>query len=390
MFWTHSYRPKGSLITCQRFDSLDKLADSWDLLAGKSGSPMGQFAWAGAWAETFAADYELHLVGVRGAAELTAIAPLVRRLHGGTRLELLSVNELFEPMDFLYATPAALLPLTDALARLSLPLFLQSIPADSPVVGALQRSYRGRGLVICRPAPGCRRIPLNASWIEPEQHLNPRRRSNLRRARRIAESMGPLSFEMISPTSSELKPLLEEAFQVEASCWKGRRGTALARDVARGLFFSRYAAAACQKGILRLGFLRIGSRAAAMQLGVECNGRFWGFKCGYDEAYAPCSPGTLLILETVRYAAGRGLRSFEFLNDLRWTQMWAQLVRPCISLRAYPSSLQGMAILAGDISRARWQRFDRVVQDSWRTFRRAVYGSARTCRNVWTARISHS
>ena len=135
-------------MTCQRFDSLDKLADSWDLLAGKSGSPTGQFVWAGAWAETFAADYELHLVGVRGAAELTAIAPLVRRLHGGTRLELLSVNELFEPMDFLYDTPSALPPLTDALARLSLPLSLQSIPADSPVVGALQRSYQGRGLVI--------------------------------------------------------------------------------------------------------------------------------------------------------------------------------------------------------------------------------------------------
>jgi hypothetical protein len=380
----------GSLMTCQRFDSLDKLADSWDLLADKSVSPTGQFVWARAWAETFAADYELHLVGVRGAAELTAIAPLVRRLHGGTHLELLSVNELFEPMDFLYATPSALPPLTDALVRLGLPLFLRNIPADSPVVGALQRSYQGKGVVICRPAPGCRWIPLNASWIEPEQHLNPRRRSNLRRARRIAKSMGPLSFEMVSPMSAELELLLEEAFQVEALGWKGRRGTALARDVARGLFFSRYAVAACQKGILRLGFLRIGGRAAAMQLGVECNGRFWGLKCGYDEAYARCSPGTLLILETVRYAAGRGLRSFEFLGDERWMQMWTQLIRPCVSLRAYPPSLRGMTILAGDISRAGWRRFDHVVHGSWGKFRRSVYCSARTCRNVWTTGISHS
>ena len=202
--------------------------------------------------------------------------------------------------------------------------------------------------------------------------------------------MGPLSFEMVSPTSSELELLLEEAFRVEASGWKGRSGSALARDVARGLFFSRYAAAACQKGILRLGFLRIGGRAVAMQLGVECNGRFWGLKCGYDEAYARCSPGTLLILETVRYAAERGLRSFEFLNDLRWIQMWTQLVRPCISLQAYPPSLRGMAILAGDISRASWRRFDHVVQGSWRKFRRSVYCSTRTCRNIRTAGISHS
>ena len=351
-------------MACQRFDSLDRLAESWDFLAVKAGSPMRQYAWAWAWAETFAADYELRLVGVLDQSGLTAIAPLVRRRQGGPYLELLGVNELSEPMDFLYATPPALASLTDALVQLRFPLLLRRIPADSPLVNALQRSYRGRGIVICRPVSGYPWIPLDTSWIKAEQHLNAGRRSDLRRARRIAESMGPLSIEVVSPTLMTLEPLLEEAFRAEASSWKGYKGTALTKDPLRRLFFSRYAAAACGQHILRLGFLRIGGHVAAMQIAVECGDRFWLLKIGYDEAYARCSPGTLLVLETVRYAAGRGLRSYEFLGQVEpWTQMWTQLVRPCITLRAYPASLQAIAALASDLSRIGWRRFRQVAQD---------------------------
>src|SRR5688572_16309792 len=104
-------------MTCQTLENLEQLAESWDLLVGTSGSPMGHYAWARAWADTFAAEYDLHVVALRGPSELSAIAPLVRRKRRGTYLELLSVNELDEPMDFLYATPSALGPLTDTLVQ---------------------------------------------------------------------------------------------------------------------------------------------------------------------------------------------------------------------------------------------------------------------------------
>src|SRR5439155_13822651 len=112
----------------------------------------------------------------------------------------------------------------------------------------------------------------------------------------------------------ELDRLLDEVFRVEAAGWKGREGTALANDSVRGMFYRRYAAAACRQGILRLCFLRIGDRVAAVQLGVESEGRFWLHKIGYDEAFAKCSPGMLLLRDTIRYAASRSLRSYEFLG----------------------------------------------------------------------------
>jgi GNAT acetyltransferase-like protein len=284
---------------------------------------------------------------------VSAIAPLMRRRGKLGRLQILGVDELHEPAAFLFAEPAALGPLTESLARSGVPLLLHRCPADSPLVSALRKSYRWRGVVITRPAPGYPRIPLDEDegWRHPEQRLSSRRRADLKRARRLAETMGPLRCEILTPTVDDLGPLLEEALEVEAAGWKGRDGSAVSCDAKRGHFYRHYAAAAARKGFLRLCFLRIGGRAAAMQLAVEWGSRFWLLKIGYHEAFARCSPGTLLIRETVRYAAERGLRSYEFLGTVEpWTQMWTQLERPCVSVMAYPAGLRGLAALAADVA----------------------------------------
>ena len=44
-----------------------------------------------------------------------------------------------------------------------------------------------------------------------------------------------------------------------------------------------------------------------MQVAVETGGRFWLLKVGYDERFARCSPGSLLLLETIRHAATTGV-----------------------------------------------------------------------------------
>src|SRR5260370_39161034 len=217
-------------------------------------------------------------------------------------------------MDLIYKDPAAAAELARALAQLGLPLFLQRVDAASATVSAVQEAWSGRGIVICRPTHGCPWIALDPRWGEPEPPLEARHRSDLRRARRNAEKIGPVSCEILSPTAKELDPLLHDVFPVEAAGWRGRRGTALASDPIRGGFYRRYAAAACHAGILRLCFLRVGARIAAVQLAVESEERFWLLKVGYDEVFARCSPGVLLLRETVRYAAQHGLRSSEFLG----------------------------------------------------------------------------
>jgi len=351
----------------QRIEDLEELAGAWDWLAARSDSPMQHYAWGKACAATFTEDTRLQVVAV-GAPQAAAIAPLVRGSGVLGRMELLGLGGLNEPTDFLFADPAALAALTDALARLGVPLSLRRLPADSPVVAALRHSYRWRGIVTCRPRVGTAWIPLDAGWREPERHLNSGRRSDLRRARKIAEQIGPVTCEVVSPTPSTLEPLLEEAFQVEAAGWKGRQGSAMAKDDLRGAFFRRYAAGACQQGVLRLCFLRIGGRSAAMQLAVESGQRFWLLKIGYDDAFARCSPGLLLMMETIRYAATRGISSYEFLGTVEpWTVIWTRLERPCTCVQAYPMSFRGIAALTADAARIAWGRLAWVVQGRRRT-----------------------
>src|SRR5438093_48314 len=118
-------------------------------------------------------------------------------------------------------------------------------------------------------------------------------------------------------------------------------------------------------GVLRLCYLRIGERTAAVQFAVEAEGRFWLLKIGYDPAFARCSPGQLLLWETVRYAARRGLRTYEFLGGPEpWIRVWTERIRPCVAVRAYPARPLGMAALAIDVATSGWGRVRRSVGQS--------------------------
>jgi CelD/BcsL family acetyltransferase involved in cellulose biosynthesis len=327
---------------------LDELAAPWNTIGEEIGLPTVSHAWVKACAAAFVDPDKLAVTVVR-TPNAVAMAPLVNRDDGVSRLELLGVDEIGDPSDLVTTDASALARLAETLAHTGRPLHLMRIPAESPTVAALRRAYRGKGIVITRAHADYPWIPLDATWSCPESWLNPGRRSDVRRARRRAGRLGSLRLEMLSPTPGELAPLLEEAFWVEASGWKGRRGSAVLDDDARRTFFERYAFAAAARGTLRLGFLRIGGRAAAMQLGVESGERFWLLKIGYDETYRRCSPGMLLMIESLRYAAARGLRTYELLGTVEpWTSMWTSKTRACVSVRAYPASAHGIAALLAE------------------------------------------
>jgi CelD/BcsL family acetyltransferase involved in cellulose biosynthesis len=339
--------PRSSLI--ENSAQLAQLAAGWQALEGDDSSPMQHFIWTRAFHEIYGNNIQLQILTSGPAHAPRAIAPLITRQALFPRLELLGVRELNEPLEILAADQTALETLAEALTRQNAGLWLERIPAESPMLAALKRAFQGRGLVHSSSAPCYPRIPLDASWVEPESHFNAGRRSDFRRAERKAAEHGAVSFEILAPTPDEIQPLLAEAYRVEAACWKGAEQSALACDEKRGAFFRRYAAAAAERGILRLCFMRLDGQAVAMQLAVECGQRFWLLKIGYDEQFARCSPGTLLMLHTLRYAAERGLRSYEFLGSSQpWTKMWTETRQHCVSLRAYPLRPGAMLTLGYD------------------------------------------
>jgi CelD/BcsL family acetyltransferase involved in cellulose biosynthesis len=328
---------------------LPGLNETWGDLENKATTPMQHRIWAQSAAQTLLADNSLRTIAVGPPGAPSAIATFVKKGGKNGQLEILGLNELAEPSDFIYRDEASLAELLKKVVKLGEVIMIERIFATSPLIKALRRAYRGRGLIRVTEALGCPYIELHEGWSEPESQFNSGRRSDFRRARRHAEKLGELSFEIISPSPDQLDGLIEEAFGVEAASWKGEEGSALAIDNLRGSFYRDYAVAASQKGILRLCFLRIDGRAVAMQYAVECHNRFWLLKIGYDEQFSKCSPGTLLMLHTLRYAAHQGLSSYEFLGtEAPWTQVWTQSLRDCAKIRVYPARLRGLKSLAVD------------------------------------------
>jgi CelD/BcsL family acetyltransferase involved in cellulose biosynthesis len=345
---TETERARGIVI--RDLADMGAIEAEWDgtVAAGPWNSPIQENLWARTYLEVFAASGRLFVVDARSASSY-AIAPLFRPRGWFRSLELIGVEELFEVTDFVYAGSTALVPLADTLVRACRPIVLRRIPAGSAALAALRRACSRDWITFCRPSRGCPYIVLDETWLQPETHINAGRRSDLRRARRTAEKMAPLSCEIITPTPDQVPELLQQAYLVEAGSWKGREGTALQFDIRLGEFYRRYAIAASERGTLRVCFLRIGDEVAAMQIGVVHGNRFWLLKVGYLEKYARCSPGVLLMVETISYAARSGLQSYEFLGASEsWIRTWTQLEHPCVSFRAYPLTPFGLAAFTKD------------------------------------------
>jgi hypothetical protein len=285
-------------------------------------------------------------------------APLVARGRHGD-LTLPGVHETGEPGDLAWPDAASAHALARTLAQQTRPLDLPRVPLGSPSLEALARAFRGRGWVRVRAAHGSPCIELDEGWVQPLRQFNAGRQSDFRRAQRRAEQTGELQFEVHAPVPGPaLDRLMDEAYEVESRSWKGSGGTALAMDPLLGPFYRRLAQAAAQSGQLRLCFLRIAGQAAAMQLALQGEGRFWLMKIGYDAAYARCSPGQLLMLHTIGHAASQGLMSYEMLgNAADWTAGWTRTLRPFVRVRAYPASWPSARALCADTSRAVWARW---------------------------------
>jgi hypothetical protein len=293
------------------------------------------------------------------------VLPLVRRRARPWRMELLGSRDLHEPMDVLTDDPEAVRPAVADLARTGACLDLRRVPQDSLLVAALTDAYRGRGVVVIRPAQPYPTMPLGPAWADPERNLSSRRRSDLRRAVRRAETMGEVSYELVDTVTDRLESSLADLVRVEGAGWKRRAGTALQCNPAAEQFYRTYAALAAGNGALRLSLLRIGGVVAAVQLAVHHDDRLWLLKIGYDEEFSRCSPGTLLLLRSVAAAAEQGARSVEFLGACEpWTARWTTLERPQVRIRAYGRSPSAPLCLADDVldrafATARQRRIER-------------------------------
>lgn len=333
---------------------IKSLANVWNELAEHFKTPLLRNEWFAACAEAFCQPGQLLVVINKSQGEINAIAALASvQNRGFKRLELLGTSFLNEPSGFIYKDQDALEELMDGIIKMKKPVILCGLRSVSAEVFILRNMNRKCFFLVLRNAAGSPFLPIAATWAEFEANMSSRRRYDLRRARKRAETLGEVQFEIVPSNRENLDHYFEEVIHVEAAGWKGRQGTALLFDERLRSFFYLYSKAASQLGKLRLCFLRINNELAAALLAVEYFNRFWVLKIGYDEAFSRCSPGILLIHETIRYAFENELDAYEFLgsND-PWIHMWTEQNHAYLTARIYPLSVGGSFRLATDAALA--------------------------------------
>jgi CelD/BcsL family acetyltransferase involved in cellulose biosynthesis len=334
-------------LVLSSLDKLSEIAPSLNNFRTFLSSPVGRTDWILSSAQYLRQQSELFLFLACDETQPLALAPLVRKNSLSTFRQL----PTFEPAGFYYRDADALKRLTDLMAKARIPVFLERIPDDQVLLDALKQSHRGKALVIVKDSDTCPYIDIEGGADQTIAALPARLRSDLRRAARKTEELGGAACSLHAPTGpQEVETLWEKALSVEAAGWKGRSHTALLFDRQYRNFLHEYARRAAARGMLRINFLEIGGQTAATEIALVGGNRYWLLKIGFDERFSKCSPGMLLMEQTLRHAAELGLQSYEFMGTAAdWTRRWTRKERKTYSVTIYPYTPQGAMLLVRDL-----------------------------------------
>jgi CelD/BcsL family acetyltransferase involved in cellulose biosynthesis len=345
-----AHMPASTALPFARFCENETLVRAWQRLEKAASLPMQGHAFASALSSTLLADTAIEVFFIREGDDLAALLALCRGPGRFARWTMIGAHEVCEPGDALCRNSEAARLLAEAIVRDGRPVEVDRVPAGSLLIPALRAAMQGKGRILVRPTTPTPTLSLDSRWMDPASCFNSGRRSDFRRAGRRASEFGEVSFEILSPRPDEFDALFDEAVGVELRSWKREAGTAIAVDRAKESCFRHYFRTACERGTFRIAFMRIDGQAVAMQMALECLGRYWLFKIGFDEKFERCSPGTLLMLHTLGWAAKRELGAFELLGNVEpWiAQFWTREQHDCVCLRAYPFNARGAVAFAAD------------------------------------------
>ncbi len=214
------------------------------------------------------------------------------------------------------------------------------------------------------------------------QRLRRATRKALGQKQRRLAALGALRFDTIfnrRDEAGEALPgnALEEFLELEASGWKGRRGTALASHAKTRAF----ALAAFANTSWLIERLSLDERALAMNLNLISGGAAFTIKTAYDEAFSAYSPGTLLDWQMVglitegRPFGGAPIRRADSCAHPahRIGQLWLER-EPIVSLLVAVSPAVALERLARMASRMRRMARGIDVLRGWRERFHAMRG----------------
>jgi len=323
-------------------DAFVQLEREWNaaLARGPRDDPMLRHEWLRAWIENFAPGATLRTFVARAGREICAAMPLIE-----TRER--TADTCFLPMTT-WQTPSndhsqrggllvgrrgdeGLRAIWEALQKA--PgwdrLRLRDLPAGAPEWQlrdwAEQAGYPS-GLWVSLRSPY---LPLPKTYEAVEKALDGKFRQNLRRRKRRLAEQGEVKYALVDPKDAKaLDTALADLFEIEASGWKGKDGTAIAQKPELVGFYTQIARDAAKRGALALGTVALAGKPIAAHLSIVHGKRHYLIKIGYDESLHEHSPGQQMVAEAIRDSCARGLVEFDFLGPcMEWKLDWESQLR---------------------------------------------------------------
>jgi hypothetical protein len=143
----------------------------------------------------------------------------------------------------------------------------------------------------------------------PESAVSGDLRRRLRRKEKRLSEHGRVEHLVLRP-EDDVGRWIDEFLRIEASGWKGRRGSALASSECGRRYFTEIASSAFRRGRLLMLGLNFDGRAIARRCAFVAGEGSFAFKTAYDEAFADFSPGAMLEMDSIQ--------QLQALPDVRW------------------------------------------------------------------------
>jgi CelD/BcsL family acetyltransferase involved in cellulose biosynthesis len=301
--------------------------------------------WVLSWTEAFAPNEPL-LMGAWDGRRLVGLAALQRVIEswGGRRLAVLQSRTNAESYRYAFLSWQGRIDIQEQLWRALCRsgacdvIRIEHVPDDSPTLtaaGTVAGELGWRCYV--QPTfitPWCS-LSRNRPW---DHGLTSRFKRNLRRGERRLAELGDVRFEVV--TGTRLKEALEVFYRLEASGWKGRRGTAVVQRPQVKRFYESLVDRAPADVLIPI--LSVGSEPVAAYVLRILGNSLFALKTGYDEAYAKYSPGLVLTSRVIRYALERGMERLDFMaGTVRWKVDWTRQCRPHYTVLLFAPSRAG-------------------------------------------------
>lgn len=344
--------PEIRVETVSGYQAFLNLEPVWNEVAEAAGldHPFLEHAWIRTWWECFGAGSALHILVLKSGDQTVAIAPLILtpiRMWGIPVRRLgFFYNAHVPRADFLIAQRAddvyrAIWSHVRRSGDWDL-LQLCQLPEGSATLEAMSGLARADGCPVVTWRSGASPyLPLRDSWDRYLGGLPVKHRANLRNRFKRLTAIGPVELETMT-SGGTLAGAMDAGLTLEAAAWKGKACTAIASNPRVARFYSTLARRAAECGWMRLNFLQAGPQPVAFGYSLCYKNRIYSLKIGYDPAYSPYSPSTLLLSLILQDAFEQGISEYDFLGDAAdWKSQWTQQARPHDWLFVFRRSFKG-------------------------------------------------